>query len=328
MTSFKLPRLFLALVTVLTIASTTTGEESTHPAMKDPSKATETAPVTFTAKFETTKGDIEFECVRDWAPHGVDRFYNLVKIGYFQDVQFFRVIKGFMAQFGIHGNPEVSKHWRSANLAVDPVKKSNTRGFLTYAMAGSPTTRSTQLFINYGNNARLDKTGFAPICKVSKGMEVADNLFNEYGDRPSGRQSDIQSKGNAYLKEAWPKLDSIVKTSIVKEGDKAPAPTDSGGKKDSGSGILPPAEEKSDTSTYIIVGLLAAGALLAFMFMRNNEEEEEEAPRPRKKRAKKASSKKASTKKTSSKKTGSKKTGSKKTRKKKRAKKPATSSDD
>lgn len=329
---FQLPLVGLAFATALTLASTTTGEESSHPAMKDPSKATETAPATFTAKFETTKGNIEFGCERDWAPHGVDRFYNLVKIGYFQDVAFFRVISGFMAQFGIHGNPDVSKHWRTANLKVDPVKKSNTLGMLTFAMAGSPTTRSTQLFINYGNNARLDKTGFAPICKISKGMDIATKLYNVYGDKPSRRQSDIQSKGNAYLKEAWPELDYITKTSILKEGKKA-APSADGkdakeGKKDPGASP-DSKKDKGDTSTYIIVGLLAAGVLLAIMFLRSTrEEEDEEVPRPRKKRS--STGKKRGTRAQSGVKKGARSSATtskkKKTRKKSKArKKKATS---
>lgn len=309
----------LALVATLTIASSLAGEESKHPAMQDPAKANETAPATFTAKFETTKGDIEFECTRDWAPHGVDRFYNLAKIGFFNDVAFFRVIKGFMAQFGIHGNPDVSKKWKSANLKVDPVKQSNTKGMLTYAMAGSPTTRSTQLYINYGNNARLDAQGFAPICKVSKGMDIAEKLYNEYADKPSSHQGDIQEKGNAYLKEAWPELDYIVKSSIVKEGEKTVLPDKPEPNKGSSS-VLPDAEEKSDTSTYIIVGLLAAGALLAFMFTRK-EEEEEPAPAPKKKASKKTSSSKTS----SSKTVGTKK--KKTTKKKKRTKKASKPAD-
>lgn len=278
----KVPLLGLVVATLMTLATATTGAESDHPAMKDPSKATETAPETFTAKFETTKGNVIFECTRDWAPHGVDRFYNLVKIGFFQDVALFRVKKGFVVQWGIHGNPEVSKHWRSANLPADPVKQSNTRGMLTYAMAGAPTTRSTQLFINYGNNANLDGMGFAPICKVTEGMDVAEKFYGEYGEKVTSKQGEIQTEGNAYLKREWPELDYILKTSITKEGKKADPGAE--GKKDSSGAAPKTDEEKSDTSTYVIVALLAVGAFLAFMFMRNaKDDEEEEAPRPRKK---------------------------------------------
>lgn len=328
MLRFKL-RSLLALATLLTIASTTVGEESKHPAMKDPSKAKETAPATFTAKFETTKGDIEFECQRDWAPHGVDRFYNLVKIGFFNDVALFRVVKGFVVQWGIHGNPEVSKHWADANLPADAVKKSNTKGMLTYAQAGPKSaegmtakTRSTQLFINFSNNARLDKMGFAPICKVSKGMDVAEKFYNEYGEKVTSKQGLITKQGNPYLKENWPELDYIVKTAITKEGDKVVA--DDGKKSDGSSGILGDGESKEDnTTTYIIGGLLAAGVLLALMFMSNkkDEEEEEEPPRRKKRKKKIVSKKKATAKKKVS---SSKKTATKKKRKKKRAKKKAT----
>ncbi len=319
---YTLPLSGLVLTAMMTLTSATIGEESKHPAMQDPAKAAETAPATFTAKFETSKGAIEFECDRTWAPHGVDRFYNLVKIGFYNDVAFFRAIAGFMVQFGIHGNPSVSAKWKSANLAVDPVKKSNTKGMLTYAMAGSPTTRSTQLFINYGNNARLDKDGFAPICKVSKGMDVASKLFNEYAGKPSAKQGNIQREGNAYLKKAWPKLDYITKTSIVKEGTKAEATADAD---KGGSGVLPPAEKKTDTSTYIIIGLLAVGALLAFMYARNSNEQE--APPPTPKRRSPASKKKRA-KKTGSSTARGKKTGSRKKRKKKRAKASSRSSED
>jgi peptidyl-prolyl cis-trans isomerase A (cyclophilin A) len=191
--------------------------QSTHPAMLDPSKATTQAPETFKAKFETTKGDVVFDCTRAWAPHGVDRFYNLVRIGFFDDVALFRVSKGFVVQWGIHGDPKVSKVWQNANLAPDPPKQSNTRGMLTYAMAGSPDTRSTQLFINYGDNSSLDAQGFAPICKVSEGMDMADKFYSDYGERVTGMQGQIAARGNAYLKEAWPSLDYIKKATIVGE---------------------------------------------------------------------------------------------------------------
>jgi peptidyl-prolyl cis-trans isomerase A (cyclophilin A) len=189
--------------------------EGTHAALRDPSKAAEKAPAKFKAKFETTAGDFVIESERDWAPNGVDRFYNLVKIGFFNDVCFFRAVTGFVVQFGIHGNPAVSKHWRDANLAPDPVKESNKRGYLTYAMAGSPDTRSTQLFINYKDNDRLDKMGFAPVGKVVSGMDVVDKLHQGYGEAPSGAQGAIQEKGNAFLRAEFPELDYIKTATIV-----------------------------------------------------------------------------------------------------------------
>lgn len=199
---------------------------STHPAMKDPSLAKDEAPAKFTAKFDTTAGAFEVECTREWAPSGVDRFYNLVKIGFYDDVAFFRAVKGFMVQFGIHGDPEVSKHWSSANIDPDEVKQSNKRGMVTFAQAGRPagqgltaSARSTQIFINYADNDRLDGMGFAPICKVSKGMDVVDKIHQGYGEAPSREQPILQSKGNAHLREKYPELDYIKTAKIVSEGE-------------------------------------------------------------------------------------------------------------
>jgi peptidyl-prolyl cis-trans isomerase A (cyclophilin A) len=185
-----------------------------------PEKATATAPAAYKAKFVTTKGDFTVEVHRDWAPQGADRFYNLVKMGFFTDLAFFRVIKGFMVQFGIHGDPKVAAQWKSAQIKDDPTgKQSNSRGMVTFATAG-PNTRTTQLFINYGNNANLDSMGFAPIGKViGDGMKVVDAIEGMYGEgAPGGRgpsQGRIQSEGNTYLKAEFPKLDYIKSASIV-----------------------------------------------------------------------------------------------------------------
>lgn len=241
--------------------------ESTHPAMTDPSKANETAPATFRANFETTKGNVVFECTRDWAPNGVDRFYNLVKIGFFDDVALFRVAKGFVVQWGIHGNPKVSAVWSDANIPPDPPKQSNTRGMLTYAMAGSPTTRSTQLFINYGNNAGLDAQGFAPICKVTEGMEVADSFNGEYGERVTGMQGKIQAQGNAYLKASWPNLDYIKTATIVGEDNthgSAVTETKSADGK---------TEEGGNNTLFYVVGGFAVAAALVWTLTKKPEEE-------------------------------------------------------
>ncbi len=196
--------------------------ESTDPLVKEPKKAEGKAPKEFKVKFETTAGDFMVECHREWAEHGVDRFYNLVKIGFFDDVAFFRVVKGFVVQFGIHGNPAISKLWKVANLPVDKVKESNKKGYLTYAMAGSPTTRSTQLFFNLGDNDKsLDPKGFAPICKVEgNGMEVVEKLESSYGDMPSHEQPRIQGEGNAFLRKRYPKLD-FIKTVRLEGDDKS-----------------------------------------------------------------------------------------------------------
>ena len=154
--------------------------------LNDPSKATEKAPETFKVKFATTKGDFTMEVTRAWSPLGADRFYNLVKAGFFTDVTFFRVIEGFMVQFGIHGDPAVATAWRGARIQDDPVVESNKKGYVSYAMAG-PNTRTTQMFINFGNNARLDGMGFSPFGKITDGMDVVkaiETTKTAAGDRP------------------------------------------------------------------------------------------------------------------------------------------------
>jgi peptidyl-prolyl cis-trans isomerase A (cyclophilin A) len=152
------------------------------------------------------------EVTRSLAPNGADRFYNLVKSGYFKDLGFFRVVPGFMVQFGIHGDPKVAAAWRGANIQDDPVKGSNTRGTITFATAG-PNTRTTQLFINYGNNTFLDSQGFSPFGKVTDGMDVVDKINAEYGEKPF--QPRVQEEGNAYLKKEFPNLDYIKSATIV-----------------------------------------------------------------------------------------------------------------
>lgn len=183
-----------------------------------PSKLTEKAPDTFKVRFDTTKGAVTIEVTRSQAPNGADRFYNLVKGGYFKDIAFFRVIPGFMAQFGIHGDPKVSAAWSDAKIQDDPVKASNTRGAITFATAG-PNTRTTQLFINLVDNPRLDSMGFAPFGKVVQGMDVVDKLNGEYGEgAPQGRgpyQGQVQAEGNAYLKKDFPNLDYIKSATIL-----------------------------------------------------------------------------------------------------------------
>lgn len=178
----------------------------------------QTAPETFKAKFETTKGDFVIQVERRWAPKGADRFYNLVNNGFYDNCRFFRVLDGFMAQFGINGDPKISTAWRGAKIRDDVVKKSNTRGFVTYAMGG-PNTRTSQIFVNYGNNARLDTQGFSPFGEVIEGMDVVENFYSGYGEgAPSGKgpsQGQLQSEGNAYLEKDFPKLDYIKKATVV-----------------------------------------------------------------------------------------------------------------
>jgi peptidyl-prolyl cis-trans isomerase A (cyclophilin A) len=154
---------------------------------------------------------------RDWAPNGANRFYNLVKNGFFDNTRFFRVISGFMVQFGINGDPKLSPPWRNAKIPDDAVKQSNKRGNITFATSG-PNSRTTQVFINFKDNAGLDGQGFAPFGQIVSGMDVVDKLYAEYGEgAPSGRgpeQMRVQAEGNAYLNKDFPKLDFITKASI------------------------------------------------------------------------------------------------------------------
>jgi peptidyl-prolyl cis-trans isomerase A (cyclophilin A) len=185
--------------------------------LANPAALTERAPATYKARFETNKGTFVLEINRDWAPNGADRFYNLVKNGFYDNVRFFRVISGFMVQFGIHGNPQIAAQWRESRINDDPVKQSNRRGYITFATAG-PNTRTSQVFINFGENARLDGSGFAPFGRVIAGMDVIDRLYAEYGEgAPNGRGPDqgrIQREGNAYLEKDFPRLDFVRKATI------------------------------------------------------------------------------------------------------------------
>lgn len=187
-------------------------------ALLDPAKLTETAPATYKVNFKTTKGDFVVQVTRDWAPNGADRFFNLVKNGYYKDIAFFRVVEGFMAQFGIHGSPKLNEVWRNASIQDDAPKASNTRGKITFATRG-PNTRTVQLFINFGDNARLDGMGFSPFGEVVSGMEIVDALYNGYGEgAPRGKGPDqgrLQNEGNTYLKAEFGKMDYLVSADIV-----------------------------------------------------------------------------------------------------------------
>ncbi|MGH6865963.1 MAG: peptidylprolyl isomerase [Methyloceanibacter sp.] len=185
--------------------------------LSKPASLNEKAPDVYKAKFDTSKGTFLIEVHRDWAPNGADRFYNLVKNGFYNDLRFFRVIEGFMVQFGISGDPHLSQVWRDARIPDDPVNESNQRGYVSFATAG-PNTRTTQVFINFGNNASLDGQGFSPFGQVVSGMDVVDKLFNGYGEgAPNGQGPDqgrIQMEGNSYLVKDFPKLD-YVKTATI-----------------------------------------------------------------------------------------------------------------
>jgi peptidyl-prolyl cis-trans isomerase A (cyclophilin A) len=204
-------------------AITKTGTPAARPSLLNPASLNAKAPMLFKAQFTTTKGDFVVEVHRDWAPIGADRFYNLVKNGFFTNAAFFRVVPGFMVQFGLAANPAVNKAWANANLKDDPVKQSNTRGMVTFAKTSLPNSRSTQLYINFGNNAALDPQGFAPFGTVTEGMDMVDKIYSGYGERPE--QDKITEEGDAYITKNFPMIDKIKAARIVPETPAA-APDD------------------------------------------------------------------------------------------------------
>jgi len=211
-------RLVLSLACAL-IAAAATPALAQSGKLANPAALTEQAPATYKAKFETSKGAFVIQVTRAWAPNGADRFYNLVKNGYFDDVRFFRAISGFMVQFGINGDPALNAKWRVARIQDDKVSQSNTRGMITFATSG-PNARTTQVFINFADNSNLDSMGFAPFGKIVSGMDVVDKLYTGYGEgAPNGRgpdQNRIQAEGNAYLNQGFPKLDHVTRATIEK----------------------------------------------------------------------------------------------------------------
>jgi len=194
--------LFCALVLLMT--------SSILPA-QEPAKVG-AAPEQFRVKFETSCGDFLVDVQRKWAPKGADRFHELVTSGFYDECRFFRVVPGFVVQWGMNGDPVTYAKWKDKEIADDPVTQSNTKGMLTFASRG-PDTRTCQLFINLADNARLDDLGFAPFAKVVEGMPVVEKITSQYAERP--QQGLIQEQGNAYLKKAFPKMDHIKKATIV-----------------------------------------------------------------------------------------------------------------
>jgi len=178
------------------------------------------APATYRVRLDTTKGPIVIAVQRDWAPHGADRFYELVQSRYYDDSRFFRVVKGRWAQFGINGDPRVASAWRTRTIPDDPRRESNVRGTVAFAFA-VPNGRATQVYIALTDlSATQDAQGFAPFGKVVEGMDVADALNAEYGESSgsgirAGKQQPLFDGGNAYLDAHYPRLDRIVKATVL-----------------------------------------------------------------------------------------------------------------
>ena len=211
----------LVLSTVVTVAAITlataslfaAGQAAGAASIKNPASLKETAPASYKANFDTSAGAFVVEVHRDWAPLAADRFYNLVKNGFFDNARFFRVVPNFMVQFGMNGDPAVTTAWQGATLKDEPTKESNKKGYVTFAKTGAPNSRGTQVFINFKDNGFLDGQGFAPFGQVVSGMDVAEKITSQYGESPN--QGRISAEGNAYLMKEFPKLDFIKKASIA-----------------------------------------------------------------------------------------------------------------
>jgi peptidyl-prolyl cis-trans isomerase A (cyclophilin A) len=208
-----------------TAQKTTPSKTAPSPAAKTydrallrPALLKDKAPETYQVKFETSKGDFTVSVTRAWAPLGADRFYNLAKHHFFDNESFFRVLKGFVAQFGISAYPPVNAVWEKATIKDDPVTQSNKKYVLTFATAG-PNTRTTQLFINLADNPRLDTMGFAPFGQVTDGMNIVDTLYADYGEGAPGgsgpNQDELQKQGKPYLDKNFPNLDYVKTTTLT-----------------------------------------------------------------------------------------------------------------
>jgi len=203
------------LGTALGAAIVATGAAAApNPGLLHPATLHAKAPAVFRARFTTTKGSFVVTVHRAWAPRGADRFYNLVRVGFYNGDRLFRVVPGFVVQWGISGSPKVSAAWQTATIQDDPVRHSNTAGTISFATAG-PNTRTTQVFVNLADNASLDSQGFAPFGQVTTGMATIAKLYHGYGERASNAQPEIAAQGEAFLRSHFPKLDRILKARIV-----------------------------------------------------------------------------------------------------------------
>ena len=203
---------FKGILIIAIVAAFATAAMAQTEKLKNPAALNEKAPDTYKATFDTSAGTFVIEVHRDWDPSGADRFYNLVKNGFYDDCRFFRVVPNFMVQFGLSANPAVNSAWQKANIIDDRVTQSNKRGYITFATAG-PNTRTTQLFINFKDNAFLDSQGFAPFGTVVEGMDVVDKINSSYGERPD--QGKITAEGKAYLDKNFPQLDRITAAKVL-----------------------------------------------------------------------------------------------------------------
>ena len=218
--SIFLPLLLMATGVLAGCGSEVPEEEAGPPPnpLLQPRSFRETAPATYQVRLETTKGDILIGVTREWAPLAADRFFNLVKAGYYDGIAFHRVLHNFTAEFGIHGDPWVNAAWRQALMADEPVRQSNTRGRVTFSK-NTPNSRTVQLFINLKDNSSLDGQAFSPFGEVVEGMDIVEALYSEYGDGPPRGEGVYQAmaiaRGDEYLNEEFPLLDRIERAVLL-----------------------------------------------------------------------------------------------------------------
>jgi peptidyl-prolyl cis-trans isomerase A (cyclophilin A) len=217
----RLSRATLGLMTrtfraaILAAAVVSGVASAADPSLLHPASLHAKAPAVFRARFRTTKGPFVVTVHRKWAPRGADRFYNLVRAGFYNGQRLFRVIPGFVVQWGINGNPKISQAWQTATIRDDPVRHTNARGSVVFADAG-PNTRTTQVFVNLGANTQLDGQGFAPFGVVSRGFTTLRQLYHAYGERPSNDQAQITQQGEAFFRKHFPKLDRILRARVLR----------------------------------------------------------------------------------------------------------------
>ncbi|HKI91276.1 MAG TPA: peptidylprolyl isomerase [Gaiellaceae bacterium] len=208
--------ILLTVLAAAVIAVPATAATKPNPALLHPAKLHAKAPALFKVRFNTTKGAFVVTVHRAWAPRGADRFYNLVRARFYDGDRLFRVVPGFVVQFGISPSPKISKAWLNATIADDKVRHSNTPGTMTFAAAASPNTRTTQVFVNLGNDAFLDAQRFAPFGAITSGRKVLAKLYHGYGETPTNAQGQMFAQGESFLRKTFPKLDRILTARVVK----------------------------------------------------------------------------------------------------------------